>query len=362
MSDTLRQYRAVHKALFDLYPETPEGNLARHLNTLTALICGIVGSQKTHLSKIAEQVPDQALPESRVKRFSRWIDNERIDLETYFLPYAQTVINSLSHLPLFLVMDSSAVGRKCATLMLCVVYKKRALPIAWLVVTGNKGHFSEADHLLLLGQVRPLIPQTTPVIFLGDGEFDGIDLQRELETYAWDYVCRTAKNIQISHHLKTFAFQDVGVIKGTCMSFDGVLMTQDRYGPVNAIAWWEKGYKEPIYLITNIPNPRHACRWYRKRFRIETFFSDTKSRGFHIHQSHLSDPDRLCRLMVAACLAYLWIVFLGVMAIQRDWVRIIHRTDRCDLSLFQLGRRLLTYFLNEGKPIPVTFDFDFNSL
>jgi hypothetical protein len=27
-----------------------------------------------------------------------------------------------------------------------------------------------------------------------------------------------------------------------------------------------------------------ACRYYQKRFRIETFFSDQQSRGFHIHK------------------------------------------------------------------------------
>ena len=41
---------------------------------------------------------------------------------------------------------------------------------------------------------------------------------------------------------------------------------------------------------------RGACRWYAKRFRIETFFSDQKSRGFHIHKSHMSDVQRLSRL------------------------------------------------------------------
>jgi len=48
---------------------------------------------------------------------------------------------------------------------------------------------------------------------------------------------------------------------------------------------------------------------YQKRFRIETFFSDQKSRGFHIHKSHISDPRRLSRLLIAACVAYLWIVY-----------------------------------------------------
>jgi len=43
---------------------------------------------------------------------------------------------------------------------------------------------------------------------------------------------------------------------------------------------------------------------------IETFFSDQKSRGFHPYQSHLADPQRLSRLLIAAYLAYIWIIYL----------------------------------------------------
>lgn len=89
--------------------------------------------------------------------------------------------------------------------------------------------------------------------------------------------------------------------------------------------------------------------------RIETFFSDQKSKNFHLHKSHISDPSRLSRLLIAACLAYIWLVALGVFAIKHEFVKLIHRTHRCDLSLFQLGLDLLEFLLNEGKPIPFGF-------
>jgi hypothetical protein len=54
---------------------------ARHLNTLAGLISGIVGSNSAHLSKIAKKVPDNTKKESRAKRFSRWVNNERIEFE-----------------------------------------------------------------------------------------------------------------------------------------------------------------------------------------------------------------------------------------------------------------------------------------
>ncbi len=98
-----------------------------------------------------------------------------------------------------------------------------------------------------------------------------------------------------------------------------------------------------------------ACRLYAKRFRIETFFADQKSRGFHLHQSHLSEPTRLKRLLMVACFASIWIIYLGALCEQDGWVSMIHRSDRCDLSLFQLGLRLLDYLLSEDYTIPVAF-------
>ena len=108
--------------------------------------------------------------------------------------------------------------------------------------------------------------------------------------------------------------------------------------------------------MSNMASAEEACRFYSKRFRIETFFSDQKSRGFHIQKSHMSDPQRLSRLFIAACLAYIWIVYLGSVCMKDGWVRVIHRGDRCDLSLFQLGLRLLDHFLNADLPIPVYFN------
>ena len=67
-------------------------------------------------------------------------------------------------------------------------------------------------------------------------------------------------------------------------------------------------------------------------------------------------------LLIAACLAYIWVIYLGVVAIRDQWVSIIHRTDRCDLGLFQLGLDLLEHFLNDSLPIPVAFSIPASQL
>jgi hypothetical protein len=109
-------------------------------------------------------------------------------------------------------------------------------------------------------------------------------------------------------------------------------VTKEAYGPVMLLCCWAKGYKDPLYLVTNMATADEACRLYTKRFRIETFFSDQKSRGFQLQKSHISDPHRLRRLLMAACLAYIWIVYLGALCVKDGWVRVIHRGDRCDLG------------------------------
>ena len=355
MSDNRRRYRAIRDAIMQLYAAEPKGNTARHLQTLAAMVSGIVGSQRTNLPAIAGRVPDGSKRESRVKKYYRWLTNKRIGTELYFLPFADALLRSLAHSPLVLAMDGSEAGRGCLILMVSVIYRKRALPLAWTVIKGRKGHFSEEAHVELLERIHILVPQGCTVIFLGDGEFDGITLQATLEAFQWEYVCRTAKNAPLCVDGERFAFEDLIFQPGDRIAMPDARFTLQEYGPVLAIAVWAKEHKEPIYLVTNMDLVDEACHWYSKRFRIETFFSDQKSRGFHLNKSHISDPLRLSRLMIAACLAYLWIIFLGTLAILEDWVAVIHRTDRCDLSLFQLGLCLLEHFLNERMPIPVAF-------
>ncbi len=144
-------------------------------------------------------------------------------------------------------------------------------------------------------------------------------------------------------------------VRGELLAVRPAWMTAEQYGPVTILAIWEDAYEEPIYLVTNLLDLTAALAAYRQRAHIETFFSDQKSRGFHIHRSHLSDPKRLACLLIASCLAYLWLVYLGVCALRDRWLKRLHRQDRCDLSLFRLGMRLLARCLKDALPLPEGF-------
>src|SRR6266511_553111 len=210
MSDNLRRYRAIRDALTPCYPGQPSGTVARHLITLAALISGIVGSKSTQLPHIAAKVPNGTKPESRVKRFARWFDNARILEEVYFLPYADVLLRHLALQTVVLVMDGSSVGRGCTALRLHVVSKGRALPLAWRVRRAPKRHCPADLHIAGVALMREVIPEGATVVFLGDGEGDGTDLQNTLHEAGWSYVCRTAMSMTATWDGQMFRLDTLG--------------------------------------------------------------------------------------------------------------------------------------------------------
>lgn len=358
---SFQTYRTIKRTLAHALHTRRDSHDERHLNTLALLICGIVGTRHVQFAQIADHVPLRGRKnESVITRFRRWVKHEALTPEALWLPFASAVVAGLAHTPLTIILDGSVAGRGCVVLMASVLYQGRAIPLLWTVVKGKKGHLPQQLHCALIERLEQVIPATATVVILGDGEFDGVELQASIRAARWDYVCRTASNITISAHDRVFTVGDLPLTRGKSVAIADVEMTLARYGPVLLIGVWDDDQDAPIYLISSLTDADAAVAHYRMRFRIECLFANQKSRGFHIHKSHLSQPERLARLLIATSLAYLWVHAIAVFAQEQDWVRQFHRTDRCDLSLFQIGIRALHYAHREGKRVPVCFRLPVN--
>ena len=352
MSENIRRFKIIFKSLEKLCPKQPTGNYARRLTTLAYLIAGTIGSQSCQLPAIATKVVDDRLADSKIKTFYRWFKNKNVSDEYYFLPYVQALLSVLCAHPIAIAIDGSVVARNCITLMASAVYKNRALPLCWLVVTGSKGHLKESVHLELVNRLKTIIPHQANVVFLGDGEFDGLNFIKTIKQNGWSFVLRTSNNRILIEGDDAFSFRSVcPLYHEQYFWIPDVRFDQSNSPQFDAIIWHNKEYKDPIYIITNIEPVPESLYWYRKRFKIETMFSDKKSRGFNIHKSHMSDPERVARLLIVTALAYIFIIYFGILATQNDYIKKIHRADRCDLSLFTLGLRTLEYLLNHLKKI-----------
>jgi hypothetical protein len=353
MTDRHRVYTKVKKTIKQMLKLDHQGQVV----TLAMMISGIVMSRKAQLSAMSSEIPIQTKDHSIEMRMRRWVKDD-LEVEAVYLPFARQILEALSQQPLVLVMDGSQAGRGCMVLMVGVLYARRALPIAWLVYKGKKGHASAERHLQALEKVIPVLPPDSQVVLLGDAEYDTTEMIEWIEkNTSWHYVLRTSPQIYAQTDTQNQPIRDYPLQQGKLFYLKNVGFTQTSTVQLNVIGWWGSAYQEPIFLVTNLQNAYAACKYYRRRFRIETFFSDQKSRGFHIHKSHLADPARLSRLLIAACLAYIWMISQGLRVIAEGKLSLIDRTDRRDKSLFRLGLDWLKYALKHAIDFQPTFHF-----
>jgi len=217
--------------------------VTRHLTTLAALISGIVGRKSTQWPNVAANIPDGTTPESRVKRFARWLKTDPSTDEASCVPYAEIVLWHVALQTRVLVMDGRVVGRGCVALRLHVVDPGRALPLVWQVRQGKQGHCPAARHIALVTQVHKLIPPGAQVVLLGDGACDGTTLQQTVQEYRWSYGVRTGSNFTVAWDGDSLRCATVGAClkPGTLVAFKDARVTDEAYGPILLLGCWAQG-------------------------------------------------------------------------------------------------------------------------
>src|SRR6266511_1769355 len=185
MTDRDKVYTKVKKTIKQMLKLEHQGRVV----TLAMMIAGIVMSRKAQLSMMSSEIPSKTKDQSIEIRMRHWVKDD-LDVEAVYMPFARKVLEALPHLPLVFVMDGSQAGRGCMVLMVGMLYQKRALPIAWLIYKGKKGHASAERHIQALEKVIPLLPKESQVILLRDAEYDTTEMLVWIKkNTSWQYFC-----------------------------------------------------------------------------------------------------------------------------------------------------------------------------
>lgn len=354
-SDGARLFRFVLRELTKHSPQM----LIEHRVTLAMLITGLLRGRSGRLTKISEKVVYSYKKTSLVSRFQRFVKSSWVNVKTYYAPLPREILQAIEPGPIVLMIDSTKMGGRCICLLVSVYYKKRALPLAWLCFKGKKGHSSQAVQLELLKQVKTLLPDDSPVVLVGDGEFDGAELLTWLRDKSkWEFVCRTSSTNLLYYEGKWVSLTDV-VAELNLAAGETAFLTQHTFiqsNPVkklNIFIAWHQEEQRHIFFVTNCATEVEAKDWYDKRFTIETCFADLKSRGFNLDHTRIRTPERLERLMLAVAFAYYLVILLGIESIFSGAFRHLVRTDAFYHSLSQLGFIFLDDILNQGDPFPL---------
>jgi len=91
-----------------------------------------------------------------------------------------------------------------------------------------------------------------------------------------------------------------------------------------------------ILLITNRTDWDQVLEVYGLRWSIETAFGLLKSKGFHLEETRLTQPDRLVLFMGLVAWTLLWCLLIGLQTHTRKAIQ-IKKHGRRAISLFRLG-------------------------
>lgn len=351
-------YKDIEDSLKNHYPANLSGHALKRVQLLASMVYAIITSRKSGIYSIANKLQGaEKQSESRVRQAKRWLDSKWTDHQTHFAPYAMKLVQGLaSSGKLVLCIDGSEVAQNCICLMVSAYYKKRAIPLMWIVRQGKKGHFPEQMHVDVVKMTAALLAQGSKVVFLGDGEFSGEQLINTLRALQWEYVLRTKLNRKVNCGHDIAAIGQVEVKKGEKYVFLPSALPHS-----NAVLWHEAKFDKPIPLLTAFEFAHEACLYYKKRFSIETMFSDIKSRGFNIHKAKLNQPERVAKLLIAVALAYLFIFLWGIAPLKNKYVGVIYRKQRAnDYSIFNIGFKIVDYCVENQLKITSLFSKNFD--
>lgn len=322
------------------------------------LLIGIYESRSVSLHRIASKIPGPAQLVSLTRRLSRFLENPAIDVCNWYEPIARSWLErQAEHLQqVLLIVDGTKVGFGHQLLMISLAYRRRAIPIAWTWVHHVRGHSTAQTQLALLRYVRSLLPEGIAVMLVGDTEFGSVAVLRCLDKWRWDYVLRqkTATHVCLVDQTQ---WHDFGswVEKAGCSLWLGKgWLTESEIYPVNLLAHWKIGEKEPWCLATNLPDRQIALRAYARRMWIEEMFGDMKDHGFDLESTMLRHADRLSRLTLAVAILYVWMISTGTRTIQDGFRHLVDRRDRRDLSIFQIGLRFIERQVLNSLPFPLS--------
>ena len=357
MSSSLHLYRRIENTLSEFLP-----NLHRYRRgNLAALITGIHEAQHVHLSKIAAYRPGQARLESKIMQLRRFLMNDAVEPGRYYFPVARRLLEQAAreHKRPRLLLDIVELSGGRKILMLALAYRRRALPLLWHVWRG-KGKTDAEQQIAFLKDFEALLvglfPENICPIIVADGEFHAVDLIRHLDAVGWGFRLRLPVSTRV--HLPDggqLALSELAPAPGRRRYLQGVYLTDAHaYGPISIAAYWAKGEEMPWFIVTDTEEATYlTLRTYSRRMWIEELFGDLQGGGFHLHRSRLYDPARLSRLVLAVCLAYLWLMHVGAYVVKRGWRKLVDRRARRDRSLVEIGRHWIRRQTTNGVPPPV---------
>lgn len=326
-------------------------NKAR-INFVAKFLVALIQVRSVNLAQVASVFAGGALKESHYKRIQRF-------LRHFELPYAAVAAFVLRLLgvpaPWALTLDRTDwyLGQTPLNiLVLGVIHKGTAFPLLWAVLP-KKGCSNTLERIALLDEFGRQFGFTSIAYLCGDREFIGKVWFSYLRSRGIACRIRIRANTQVTN--------------GRGRTVDARrLFRHCRVGQREALRgarmiWGERWYvsglrlpKGEYVIVVSERETASALADYAKRWEIETLFACLKTRGFCFEATHVTDAERLKKLLALVALAFCWAHVVG------EWLSAqkplpIKQHGRKAVSIFRHGldhlRRILCNQLCEAERV-----------
>jgi len=298
----------------------------RHLYTLAWMIVGLIESRVISLPEWAPFVEGRAtFAQSTVRRFSRWLNNQRIQIHDLYGPIIQEALIEWSENTIYLALDTSMLWDRFCHIRISVIYRGRAVPLIWKTIEHGSSTVAFEKYRPLLEKAAKLLPAGCNVIFLADRGFADTNLMEYLsQTLRWHWRIRIKSNFLVyRRNQRRCKISNISLKRGQARFWHNVYITGKRYGVVHLALAKPHGTKESWLIVSDQPTDVTTFDEYGLRFDIEENFLDDKSSGFQVESSLIRSAGALSRLFLVLAIATLFLVSQGTAVVESGKRRLV---------------------------------------
>lgn len=212
--------------------------------------------------------------------------------------------SSLTHV---LQLDQTQISKTHEALVVSIWWKERALPLMWKVVE-TKGEIGFDHQETLLRQVADLLPRESSFILMADRFYGHSSLIGLCQELGWNFRIRLKKNMIFEHEGGEITPEEAFELG--LSSLEGARFHKTQV-TINIGLLHEAGHPEPWFIAMDAKPNRASILDYGMRWGCEALFSDLKSRGFGVTQTHLTSDHRLSNLLLIVTIALYWACSVG---------------------------------------------------
>jgi hypothetical protein len=317
-------------------------NKAR-INFLAKFLIALIQVKTINLVQVSSVMCGRAKQASHYKRIQRF-------LRFFQLPFAELarfVIALMGLQPPFVITidrtDWYLGETPLNILMLGVAFQGISFPLLWTILE-KKGCSDTIERIALIEDYLRIFDKQSIEFICADREFIGVDWLAFLCRERIPFRLRLKENLLVanSRHSKRVAARN---LFRTQRAGVGVLLPGARqvFGQGLFVMGLRRSDGEYV-IIVSPEESEQMLSDYARRWGIETLFGCLKTRGFCLEATHVTDKERLRRLLALMVLAFCWAYRTGQWLIRTEVLK-IKKHGRLAKSIFRHGfdhlRRIL---------------------